>query len=229
MNDLFSRQDASDLVAAASRLDRARIADQSATRPFSVQQIVLDLSTACDRTQPYRIGFPFKSLFVQDASDVFANVSCVLGSNDSLQSPFKLKHNASIEMDHPVNEAFLFWEAQAGKSMTLIAFVEARFRTGSQISVSGGGVSINDGSTATLSSATLAATTATEIAAADTQRKKASIYNDTGDTLYLGPDNTVTDSTGIPLADGNIIYWQNTAALYGYSVAGGDIRKLEEK
>ena len=228
----LSHDDVSAIVDAAARLDNARIADQISNQDFKVQRIDIDLSTARTRGAPFRIGFPFKSIFVQSATDVYAEVSMVLGSIDSFQSAFTIKMNSSLKVDYPVPQAFLYWEAQSGKTMTIIAFVDAEFSSGSQISVTGGGVSIIEGSSITgPTQVVLSAATAAAIAPADTLRKVATLQNKTGADLYIG-GSTVTNSgatEGIKIEPDAIFYWRNTAALYGYSVAGGNVHRLEEK
>lgn len=225
----LTRADVVAIIAEATRVERARIADQIANKPFAVQTFTLTLTTEKLRTAPLKLGFPFKSLFIQDASDVYAEISVVIGTNDSLQSAFTMRKNSSIEFDYPQTEANIYWAAQSGKTITVVAFTDAKFRSGSQISVTGGGVSLVDGSSATLATVTLVAATAAAIAPADTEAKVRTIYNGTGGTLYVGPDSTVLDTTGIPVSAGASLTWRNTAVLYGYSAGGGDVRRLTEK
>lgn len=216
----------------ADMIDRARIAEGGWERPPLVQIIPLDLGSERLETDPYRIGFPFKSIFFQDATDVYVEISVKLGSRDSQQSSFSMKQNDSFYNSFPITEAYLHWDAQPGKTATLVIFTQSEFKSGSQISVTGGGVSIVDGSS--LSGPTqvvLAATIAGIIAPADPLRKKATLQNKTGGDLYLG-GSTVTNSgatEGIKLPNDSIFYWQNTGALYGYSVAGGNVHRLEEQ
>ncbi len=42
-----------------------------------------------------------------------------------------------------------------------------------------------------------------------------------GGTVYLGPDNTVTTSTGFPLAAGETIQWPSQGAIYGICATAG--------
>lgn len=219
----FTRDDVLSMMRDLTLKDNTRIAFQKAERPFGVQEINLDLSTAVLRTAPYKIGFPFKSLYAQNATDVNATVSVILGTNDTLQSAFELKQNSSIEVDYPISEAYLFWSAQPGKTMKLIAFVDANFRSGSQISVTGGGVSIVDGSTFSTARVDLAAATATQVVASDSTRKKASIQNNTGADVWFGGSSVSGSGAnlGVKVSAGSILYWSNTAALYAYSTAGG--------
>lgn len=215
----------------ADLIDRARIAEGGWDRPPLVQILPLDLSTARLETDPFRLGFPFKSIFFQDATDVYVEVSIKLGSRDSQQSSFNMKQNDSFYNSFPISEAYLHWEAQPGKTCTLVIFTQSEFKSGSQISVTGGGVSIVDGSSITgPSSVNLAAATAAAVAPADPLRKKATLQNFTGSDIWIG-DSTVTNAgatQGIKIPADGIFYLQNTAALYAYSVAGGRVNRIEE-
>jgi hypothetical protein len=219
------------ILQGAGLLKRAQIFEGNTQHPLKVIPITIALDTAKLSTDPFKIGFPFKSLFVSDATDTAVQVSLIPGARDSLQGAITLSKKDSWDSDAMVAEAYLYWSAQASKSITLLFFVDSSFRSGSQISVTAGGVSISSGSSATQASVNLAATTAAAIAPALSTRKQATIQNLSGADLYVGADNTITDtaSTGsIRIADGGIIVWQNTGALYGYSVAGGRVNRLEE-
>lgn len=230
--EILTRESVAMVLSAAEALTKAKIFEGSTQKPFGVQSVTFDLSTAVLSTAPKRIGFPFKSVYVSAATDVLATVNMIPQTQDSYQSAVPLKQNDSWTIEYPVSEAFLYWTAQAGKTITLHFFVESEFKSGSQISVTGGGVSIIDGSTITgPTRVTLAATTATIIAPSLSTRKKCTIQNKTGADLYIGGATIgavggATEGIKIPI-DG-IITWQNTGALYGWSVAGGNIHYVEE-
>lgn len=228
--ELMTREVSDAILELANQVKKASIFRGSTQKPFEVQSVTIDLSTAKLSTDPYRIGFSFKSVYISAATDVLANISMLPNSRDSFQSAVPLKLNDSWSIENPVAEAYLYWPAQAGKTMTLHFFVESEFRSGSQISVTGGGVSIVSGSSFTRVVSTLVAATATAILTSDTTRKQANIQNNTGGYLYFG-ESTITDSgttKGIELAPGGTFQWTNTAALYAYSAAGGDITTLSE-
>jgi hypothetical protein len=209
---------------------KAEIFQGSTASLFEIQTMTLDLSTARAITNPLRIGFPFKSLFVRSATDNSVAVTLRPLTADSYQSGVDLRLNDSLDFDQQQASGFLSWSAQSGKSITLVFFVNASFKSGSQVSQTAGGVAIVDGSSFTRTVTTLAAATATSILASDTTRKICSIQNNTGGYLYVG-DSTITDSgstIGLAVAPGAIFQWRNTAQLYGYSVLGGPILLLSE-
>lgn len=217
----------------ADELKRARIQNDIAQRPFQVQRLVLDLTSARLETDPLIISFPFRSIFVQDATDNGVSVNFRPTTTDSIQSYFGLKKNDSWNVDTAISRGYLHWSAQSGKTITLIFFTDAEFKSGSQISVNSGGVAISEGSVADATTrVTLAATTAAAIAPANADRNVCLLENATGADLYVSGANTVTDSgatRGIKIASGDYFEWRNTAALYGYSVAGGDVHYLEQE
>lgn len=218
------------IIQAAGQLDAANVLKSSVDRPAEVQKITLDLSTARTSSNPMKVSIPFRSIFVRAATDVLASVELRPNSVDSFQSAIPLKINDSFAFPIQQSQGYLTWEAQAGKTMDLYFFVSGEFRSGSQISQTGGGVAIVDGSAFTRSVTTLVAATATAILAADTSRKICSIQNNTGSTLYVG-DSAITSSgatRGYEVPAGATFQWRNTAALYAYSVGGGDITLLTE-
>lgn len=198
--------------------------------PFSVQKIVIDLSTAKNESAPYIINIPFKSFYVQDATDVNVSANIRIISTDSIQSSFKIKQNDSWRSDQIINQCSLDWAAQSGKSLTIVFFVDGIFESGSQISVTGGGVSIVNGSSFTQAVQTLAAATAAEVFASDSTRKVGTIQNNSGASIWVGA-STVTASgatLGYEVLNGSTYEWRNTAALWAISTAGGDILKMSE-
>lgn len=232
MKEILTPQDAALIVQQLGLAARASVADQLAQRPFSVQIFTIDLGTARLVTNPMKISGQFRSLYIQSATDTIANVQVLLGSRDSTQSAFSMKQNDAISMSNPVSEAFLYWSAQTGKSMTFVTFTDVEFRSGSQISVSGGGVSINTGTTVTgPTQVAISATTATIILPQNTARKQATLQNKTGADLYVGGSTigaVAGANEGLRIGPNDFYVWNNTAALYGWSVPGGNISYIEE-
>jgi hypothetical protein len=230
MSDYLTPQQVDQIMGALLRPERARITDGTYNKPFNCQSITLDLTTAKLSTSPMKIAFPFTSIFVASATDTTVNVKMQLFGQDSMNSVFSMSKNDSFTMPFPVPEAYLSWPAQAGKSITIVFFVSGEFRPGSQISVINGGVSISEGSAVSLGGqVTLAAATAGIIAPALSTRNVAWIQNKTGADLYLG-DSSITDggaTEGIKVPPDYIIQWRSTAALYGYSTAGGVVSRME--
>lgn len=215
----------------AQEVDQASIADGSDQKPFGVQKMEIDLSTARPESDPMPIGMPFKSIFVSDASDTIAKVFMRPNTRDSFQSAVPLKLNDSWTREKPVSKAFLHWDAQSGKTLTLFVFVDSEFRSGSQISVSGGSVSLNDGSTVDDPVREIVApSAATKIAPVKINRKCCTLQNITGADIWIGgPGVTNSGATaGIRIADGEKWTYRNSGELYAYSVGGGSVTRLEE-
>lgn len=229
--DVMTTEVAQQVLGALINLRDAQLFRNTKDNPVSIFPITLDLSTAKNVNAPQVIGFPFRSFYVADATDTNVIVQMKVNSNDEQQGKFPIRKNDAWSGDGFSNKAFLSWDAQPGKSMTIIFFLDSSFQSGSQISVTGGGVSIVDGSSVSIPAAvTLSAATAGIIAPALSTRKLATIENTTGADLYIG-DATVDGSgagRGLKIPAGAFIYWRNTGALYGYSAAGGDVHRIEE-
>lgn len=231
-SEAFLPDTAPGILRQAGELDQAKVFQGTTERPFEVQKIVLDLATARREDNPYKIGFPFRSVFVAVATDTSANVSLKVNTADSFQSAFPLKKNDSFVFPWQLASGFLHWEAQAGKTMELYVFVSGEFRSGSQISVNSGGVSINEGSITTLGSVISVGAGRIQLCVANADRKIITFQNKISTSVWFG-DSSVTDSgtvatEGIEVLPGQTFEFRNTGILYSWCQAAGRIQYLEE-
>lgn len=208
--------------------DEAAIFAGSVNQGAEVRVVEYDLATAQLETNPKPVGFAFRSFIVFDATDTSATISMRLGTRDSYQDAFDItKTTSTFELPYPVNNAFLHWTAQTGKTMTLIYFRSGKMtlnRTSTAVTA-GEGSAIGAPVQVTLVAATAAA-----ILPASGSRNTAIAQNNTGADIWVG-DSTVTNAgatLGIRYSNGERIIWKNTAALYAYSVAGGVVSTVEE-
>lgn len=200
-------------------------------RPRTFQRLRIDLDVATKWTNPLEYNGGFKSLFVESVSDPNAYCFFKPNSPNEDQDYAKLAMRDSWAGDGMTSRAFFSWPSQPGKWVEILLFFDSTFQSGSYTQIQAGGVNLSDGATVTTANVlTLLANTRAIIAPVDATRKCATIQNKTGGDLYIG-DVTV-DSTGakagIVIADGATIEWRNSAALYGISVSGGDVARMEE-
>ena len=208
-------------------LPKAGIIYGEAERQAPIREMVLTLTTARTEQNPVEVLFPFQSILVEQATDTNTYIFMKFGSKESGTPSLRLEQRDGYESDLP-GKAYLHWDAQPGKTITLKFFLLGRFKSGKQTLVNSGGVSINEGSSVTTQAkVTIGAATAAAIAPSDSTRKKTTLQNKTGAILWIG-DSSVTNATGIEVPVDGIIYWQNTSALYGYSVLGGDVMRMLE-
>ncbi len=219
------------LVERANELDNASIEVKKALRPQNVFRVTLDLSKARSIDQPFPINKAFKSVFVEKATDPRNTVLMRPTTDSSEQDFFALGYKDSWAVSTVVPKAFFHWEQQTG-SVTLVFFTDAEFRSGSQVSLTSGGVSISEGSSfIPLAPLTLAATTITQVLPQNLFRKVATITNKTGADLWFGgPTVSNTGANeGFSIASGESLKWRNTAELYAYSVPGGKVVRSEQE
>lgn len=222
-----------DFVSAVSLKRSSEIRRNSDLNPVKVIRVSIDLTTARSEGNPFPVKFPFSSLRVEAATDSLTNCQLSLGSDAGLQMQnySKLVLNDSMEFDDTINAAFLTWSAQSGKTMTLVFYVDCKFRSGSQLSLNAGGVSISEGSAFAQAIVSLTADRAVEIFSSNANRKVGQFYNDSGASIWVGGSSvTNTGSTkGFEILPGEKFFWKNSSALYGYSVAGfSALSTLEE-
>lgn len=219
-----------ELVKEARTMDLAQISMQDEQARFEDKKIICDLSVAVEAIAPKRITGPFKSLYIEYATDTGAYVYFKARSNDDFQAWRKLKNKDTIEFDTIVNEAFLYYPAQAGKTLEIIVSYAGKTRPGSINAVSIPNVEAN-----TIETKAKVNVTAVEgvIAPVLASRSCATIQNLDADPVFLG-GSTVTDDAGarpgVRLAQYEIAFHKNSAALYGIKAAAltGDVSLLEE-
>lgn len=195
---------------------------------FEVQTFVLDLSTARTENNPFVIGFPFKSIVFEEASDNTVSVNCKFNSNDAGVSVQKYKDNASVVTDRIFSKAFISHAAQSGKSIRVTVYLNAKYESGALIN--SGTVNVTTPTTATLTNPALSATTATLLAASSASTKRVTVFNNDTETLFVGFANTITNSgatSGIPVPAGASIEFENQSAVWGYSVGGASVGQIQ--
>ncbi len=200
-------------------------------KPVQGFKVPIDLSVARSENDPLVVSYAFKSVFMPVASDPSVVLKFKPVSKDADHTAFPMNLRDSFALDYQVPQAFIHWDAQPGKTAELMFFADGEFRSGSQLSVSSGGVSITEGASASGPiSVTLAANTAGIIAPQNFNRKAALLQNKTGADLFIAGDNTVNATTneGLTVPNGGFFVWKNTAALWGFSVLGGKVTRIEE-
>lgn len=230
MAGIMDRKSSDQILNRQDQLDQAAIFQGNTQHPFSTQTIIIALDTARGDGDPYKVGFPFKSVFVKVATDTTTTLSLKSDTQDLIQSGYPLTYNDALEFTSPVSSAYLTWAAQSGKSMTLVFSLNASIRPGSQLSISAGGTSISEGSSFVNAQKTLVAATALSVFSQNFLRKVGVLQNTTGASIWVGAV-TVTNSgatIGIEVPAGGSFIWKNTAQLYAYSIGGGLITTMEE-
>lgn len=209
----------------------ARISDAVAQRSSEIRrsiegriavfkQVTVDLSVAQDVSMPYKVGLPFRSVFVRRATDSTAVLYLAPNENSigNMEEAMDFYKNDSFDFGLMLSAAYLWWPAQAGKSMTLFLSTEGRMQAGSQISQIAGGLSVSDGSS--INSAALASTgdqakvtitAATMILPTDADRKKATLYID--GPCWGGDANVAVGARGTLFPAGQVVV-ANTGPFY---------------
>lgn len=117
-----------DALIQAARILRAR--DQT---PFNVQKFTLDLSAERSESNPFVIGFPFKTMWLKNGSTNATSVNVKFNKNDANIQLVELNSNDIVRSDEMFAQAFLSWSAQSGESIEIYVFVSAEIQTGALI------------------------------------------------------------------------------------------------
>lgn len=204
------------------------ISDQSALiryssdeRPVPHFRKVLALDTAASDSNPEIVSFPFNGYAVEDATDDTVSVKLAVNSisKESTQQYKTLKNNDSADSDTVFRKGVLMWDAQAGKTLTIVFFLGVKFRPGSLRSVISGGVVVTTGSGMTPQTKVSVVTSATSIVAADANRKKVTFQNLGANDVFISGTSAVTLDTGtkpgIKLEPGDLYEYVGQGAIYG--------------
>lgn len=201
--------------------DDAAIFASSVGIQNEVRSLTLSLDTAVLSTQPYAISFPFRSLYVVDATDSNVEISLRIATIDSFQDAIPLRENTSYVLPFSTSKAFLHWSAQTSKTIKILFFVHGEFSTNTVQSIQSGSVTTSDGVTVTEVAKATVATTAGALFAADSTRTKMLISNFGAVDIFLGGTSAVTLDTGgfpgIKLSPGSSFAWETVAACYAIS------------
>ncbi len=228
----FTREQVYALLERIREVDQAGIYEGATDKPHDIQEIVLNLDEERPETNPLVIHTPFKNLFVEEATSTTNHFFLKPNAPEAYQRPFKFEVNSSVEFEPAVAKAYLHWPRQPGAKMVLKLSVNSKFKTGKLLSLNAGGISLSEGASIVgPTHVVLVANTAAQIAPANFNRKVATIENKTGADLFVGGDNTVNATTneGIKIPPGSKIFWKNSAALWGFSVPGGKVTRIEEE
>ena len=222
MNGKLTVAGARALVEAANQLDSANALLSTVDRMPEVQKLSIRLDQARTSANPFPVNFPFRSVFVASATDATTRVTLRPNSIDGYQDGLPIGLRDSFVLPFQSAAGFLTWDAQPGKTIDLYFFVTGEFRSGSQIQLTAGGVSIIDGAFATEANLTTVATTVLQVFAQDFLRKKGTIQNNTGGSVWIGATNAVSNTgvnRGFEIKPGEVYFYRNTAALYAYPAA----------
>jgi len=197
-------------------------------RPTPHFRITLDLTTAVSDQNPEVISFPFNGYVVESATDDSVSLKLALNSySKENTSQYKiLKNNDSADSDTTFRKGFLMWDAQPGKTVTLVFFLGVKFRPGSLRSVLSGGVSVTTGSGMTPESPVAVTSAATLLQAANSNRKMLTVGNprNSGNDMWVSGTTALTDENGafpgVLLEPGDYYEFRGQGALYGITTSG---------
>lgn len=192
---------------------------------LGVQLYEVKLDSGYDQFTPFEISFPFKGIWVYEASDTTTNAKLHLNSKKipHILNGIPIRKNFNANFERTVGIAYLTAPVQVGKILYIVVVADGKIDPGLTISQNAGGLAINEGSavsTRVRTGLTLTTLAASVIAPADLNRNNETLQNHTGQTLWLG-GSTVTDdagsSPGIRFDPSDTFVWKNTSALYAYN------------
>lgn len=187
-----------------------------------IRYVTYDLSTAKSAGDPMIINFSFRSFVVLNTTDSSVSIRMRLGSRDSNVDSFPVKNNASLILPYPIQTAFLDWDAQSGKSISILFFTRGAFSTNQLVSSLAAIVTLGDGDTVTTQNGAQVLAAGGVLFAADSARKCMLIENQSGQPIYIG--SSVVDvpggaQPGFTIQPDGAYEWRSTAACYAIAAA----------
>ena len=116
-------EEARAIVMQAQNVFDASIADQQRTSPKEIQSLPLDFSVARTRSNAMKVSFPFKSVLVEQATDLNTYIYLIPISNDSGNDPIRLGTKDIYKNEFGFRECYIYWDAQPSKTILLKFFV----------------------------------------------------------------------------------------------------------
>lgn len=126
----MSTEEARAIVLQAQNVFDASIADQQRSSPKEIQSYPIDLSIERTRANAIKVSFPFKSLLVEQASDINTFVYVVPISNESGNDPLRMGLRDVYKSEFGFRECYIYWDAQPTKSVLLKFFVRSNIENG---------------------------------------------------------------------------------------------------
>lgn len=129
----MSPDEAKNAIALLNQAYNANIALQQQGSTQEVNEILLDLSVERPRHNALEISFPFISMHVDQASDANTQVNALLNTRDDFQKSITLTINDTVTIERGVRKVYLYWTAQASKSMLIKFFTTAKMDSGTLV------------------------------------------------------------------------------------------------
>lgn len=206
--------------------------------PDVVTVFDLDLRTAQTFQAPMEINVPGRAFTIYgysysskyntadntgvEVSEPSAFVSVRINASDPSRA-LSVKHNRGFRGDF--QKLFLSWPAQdnVGAKLVIFKYDSCAYNTNE----SDNRFNSVEASNIETPAAVTVTNVATQIVAADSSRKCATIMNLGSVDLYVG-DSTITTSKGTKLIPNAVLFYRNTAALYGVTGTSTSVGVNEE-
>lgn len=219
MTNKYSTREASRIVEDQKFGDNAYVQNAQNNAPSAIRKVTVSLTTGNDDGNLFKVGFPFKCVYVDSATDSSTEILMKPFSDSMNNDYIPLRKNAVLTFDRSINECYLKWSAQTGSEITLYFLTDAKFETGNTLTEVASSV---DGNVITPEADLVLNMTPVELMPQDLERK---IMN-----IYASADWEMSNSAQVnwfPVSSG---YWKisNTAQVYARSSSGAVIKKLGE-
>tara|TARA_R110000803_G_scaffold5670_1_gene18711 strand:+ start:7251 stop:7913 length:663 start_codon:yes stop_codon:yes gene_type:complete len=210
MPNKFGGKESRKLIQGNSLIDDAFIDLAQSDAPQIIRTLTIKLDDERTVGNAFKVGFAYKSLFVSEASDSATEIQLRPFTSSESNDTFPLKQNGVLNFDLPIKNAFFTWEAQAGKTITLIFLLNGSFRPGSlftEVSSAVEGNSFTPNANVNISAAAL-------LIAANLNRTVLEISS----SAAIEISGTLAGNY-VPMS-GNYKLLKNTAAIYARAVSG---------
>lgn len=220
---MINQTDLDEVVRKALSKFLSDLEQSTKVRPDTEKRIRIDLSV--DRSLAFEeAGYPLRSIQVVNQTDPTCKFELIPESMEDhkVRHAIPLGINDSWDFGRSISRWFIKNDPQPGKFIELLISVDGTFKSGKQVSVSSGGVSILEGSSYETTKFDLTALTPYELFPADADRKLGTWKNENGQ-CFIGPSNLVSNTgtnKGEKVEIGEMIEWKNPCALWVYPLVG---------
>jgi hypothetical protein len=127
----MTEEQAQAVINALNQAFDATIQKAQSRPPLETSELILDLSVARPRNNPFPVSFPFTTIYIEETNNPLANIFFIANDNVSIEPATRLSLKDALRFPNGVRKAFLYWDAQPGRTIKIKFYVTAQIELGS--------------------------------------------------------------------------------------------------
>lgn len=126
-------QNSKNVIDNSEFLDNSFLDLQQSDAPKLIRKITINLTKERTLSNPYKITFPYKSIYIQHSTTSTDKINLITNANEETQDLIPLSLKDTLNFDMPIKGAVIINDAQPACFMTIVFILKASFRPGNTI------------------------------------------------------------------------------------------------